>query len=186
MTGKLNGICGYSTNPLTNGFCNKMSKNKNNICYYCYSRRMLKTFRSLCNECFNKYNSLWSRVLSKKDIQPPNSKYVRINPHGELINEIHLNNVLNFCKWYPNNIVSLYTKRLDLINKIRKKPENLIIVYSNPIIDTILSEIPPGVDKIFNVLSNNNPIINCKGKSCINCLNCYRKTGNKIIVEMLK
>ena len=60
------------------------------------------------------------------------------------------------------------------------------MVYSNPVIDTIMKQVPKHFDKVFNNVSNESSKVNCKGK-CIDCMMCYT-IGNKTqqIVEVMK
>ena len=39
------GFKAINFSPLTAVFCQKMAKTKGTVCEYCYSRRMLKTYR---------------------------------------------------------------------------------------------------------------------------------------------
>jgi hypothetical protein len=197
MTGKLKGICGYSTNPLNNDFCQSMSKNNKCICSKCYSQTMLRTMRKNCVPCFTKNGIEWSNTLiTINDIDKPDKDYIRINPHGEILNELHATNILRLCTFYPNHTITLFTKRLNLINtaieSLGYKPKNLIIVYSNPYTDKPIQTKPTNtlfrfVDKIFNVVSTDkNHKINCGAKSCATCLNCYDKNKENILIELLK
>ena len=66
-----------------------------------------------------------------------------------------------------------------------KKPENLILIYSNPNINTIVKDIP-FFDKTFNVFDKENKNTNCGSKNCLECLNCYEINDKKVIVEKIK
>ena len=60
------------------------------------------------------------------------------------------------------------------------------MIYSNPVIDTIMQNVPKNFNKVFNNVSNNSNKINCKGK-CIDCLKCYNlKDKTKQIIEKIK
>ena len=68
-----------------------------------------------------------------------------------------------------------------------RRPANLILIYSNPLLDAVMMEPPKHFHKVFNNITNHNSkAINCAGK-CINCMVCYTK-GNKIksIIEGVK
>ena len=200
MSGKLEGIAAINTNTLSNGYCKAMNgcKDKNIVCTYCYSSYMLKTFRKNCIDAFE-YNSklLSQHLLDYEAIPKIKTELCRFNAHGELINTIHLLNLVTIIKFNPNTTFTLFTKRLDIVNDvfnhITNKPSNLIIVYSNPSITNVVTE-PPSrhIDKVFNVvkkipylmLIDPNTHI-CKGRSCINCRQCF-KPGFKIIYEELR
>ena len=194
MTGKLNNIQAINTNPLTNEFCKKMhaSSNSNIICTQCYSCSMLKAYRRNCVPAFENNSNILNAEMTPEMIPKFSKKndIVRIHAHGELLSMKHLLNLVDIIKATPDKTFSLYTKRIDLVDlvfDVLDKPDNLILVYSNPTIDKPLIEIPKHFDKIFNVMKNTNlDKINCGGKNCDNCRNCYDKTKDNIIYEMIK
>lgn len=192
MTGKLKGIDAINTNPLSNGYCKKMSKCKNTICSQCYSIRMLKTIRRLCIKSWE----LNSKLLSKEKL--PNyllprftrGSLIRFSAHGELINEIHLKNYENIIKMNPDCYFALWTKRADLL-KGRKKLKNCIYVYSSPIINKVSTVSGFKFDKIFTTfykeyVEANKIKINCHGKKCIKCKLCYKPNKTIYINELIK
>jgi len=191
MSGKLEGIPAINTNTLTNPFCikNHCSKNNNCICKYCYSYYMLKTFRKNASDAFQ-YNSdiLSTSIISFNDLPLFNACYVRFSAHGELINNIHLKNLINICNKNKNKFFTLFTKKKNLIKKVFdkiEKPKNLIIVFSNKYINTY-AQIPKYFDKVFNVFTTESNIINCGGKKCMDCLLCYTHNNTTVINEKIK
>ena len=193
MSGKLKGIQAINTNPLSNTFCKAMynSGKKNIICASCYSCKMLNGYRKNCIPAFE-YNSiaLSNGDITDADIPKIKSDIVRIHAHGELINDTHLYNIVKIVEKYPEKTFSLYTKRKDIIDNIfceRSIPINLILVYSNPVIDTPLTTIPNKFDKVFNVCKTTNKNnINCGALNCNTCRKCYDKTKENIIYEAIK
>jgi len=151
---------------------------------------MLHTSRISCIPCFER-NSV---ELSTNNIEIPKIKdkfsNVRFHAHGELINEQHFKNFIKIATAYPNKTFTLFTKRVAIVSNVLNKidkPNNLIIVYSNPIIDKPMLDIPTHFDKVFNVVTNTtNFKINCGAKSCATCLNCFDKNKDSIIIEKLK
>lgn len=200
MSGKLKSVPALNTNTLTNNFCGKMSKcnpDKNCICTECYSHNMLKTFRQNCVPAFQHNSNLLNKNILTKNQFPKIStnNIIRINAHGELINEFHMINIGTFCQLNPEKVITLYTKRLNIVNKVLdmfNKPKNLIIVYSNPIVDKPINKIPENdvfkyVDKIFNVMNKNTEHkINCGQRNCNMCRKCYDMNKDKIIYEQIK
>jgi hypothetical protein len=191
MSGKLKGIQAINTNPLTNDFCKKMSSSgkDNIICTHCYSCSMLKAYRKNCVPAFEN-NSI---ALSTGNIDLPKFKsndIIRFHAHGELINEKHLDNLLSIVEANPTKTFALYTKKKDMISAKfcnRSVPDNLILVYSNPIIDAPETTPPDYFHKVFNVCRDNyKDKINCGGKDCNGCRNCYDKTKENVIYEMIK
>ena len=195
MSGKLKGIQAINTNPLSNLFCQSMnaSGNDNCICTHCYSCSMLLAYRKNCIPSFE-YNSFHLRQdsFNENDIPKFNKKndIIRLHAYGELQNATHLKNLLKIVEVSPEKTFSLYTKRLDIINDvlgITQTPSNLILVFSNPLIDAPILVVPKYFHKVFNVLrATNLNKINCGSKNCNSCRNCYDKTKTNILYEMIK
>ena len=192
MSGKLKGIKAINTNTLTNKFCisKHNSKTENSICNFCYSFEMLETFRKNCTEKFE-YNSnlLSTKLIPYENLPFINEQVFRFSAHGELINMLHLINLMNLVNKNKGCTFTLWTKRKDIVNKVcktEKLPKNLIMVYSNKIVDTIMKKVPKHFHKVFNNVSNESNKINCRGK-CIDCMKCYT-IGNKTeqIIERIK
>jgi len=191
MTGKLKGIEAINTNPLSNDFCKKMSScgNSGIICTKCYSCSMLKSYRKNCVPAFER-NSVALSTEELNDIPKlKKNDIIRIHAHGELINKLHLLNLIKIVNAYPNKTFSLYTKRKDIINNVFEntiKPDNLILVYSNSTIDVPI-DIPEKFQKVFNVCRTTNlEKINCGAASCNTCRKCYDINKENIIYEMIK
>lgn len=172
-----------------NTFCLKMAKNKDSICKYCYSINPLK-YRKNMREAYIKTDTILSKSIIKEFPILP-FLYFRFNSHGELINNTHFINYCNIAKNNSKTNFTLWTKRKNIIQKnYRYIPKNLIIIYSNPLINPKLIEIPKYFDKVFNVYTeefvNKNTInINCQ-KHCFACLKCYTKNKIKYINEIIK
>ena len=193
MTGKMKDIPAINTNPLSNVFCQKMhnTKIKDIVCSDCYSYSMLNTYRKNCVPAFERNTNILKNKISKEQIPLfKKNNIVRIHAHGELINEQHLLNFMDIANENDKITFSLYTKRTDIVNKVlenSEKPNNMIIVYSNPIVDKPIHNIPAGFDKVFNVCRTAYlDKINCGAKSCNTCRSCYTKTGANIIYEAIK
>ena len=185
MSGKLIDIPAINTNTVTNEFCIKM-KESDTICGQCYSHRMLNTYRKSCQPAWQ-HNSekLSSRLLERGEIPFINSAYFRFHGHGELINRNHYRNFVAIAAANPGTNFALWTKRKDLVRGI-EKPANLILVFSNPRIDKIMSLPPAGFNKVFNNVSAEHVAENCTGQKCRDCLHCYTHTGESVIVERVK
>ena len=189
MTGKLVDIPAINTNTLTNEYCQKMhSSNARCICTECYSFAMLEGSRKNCAPAWEK-NSILLKSNILKELPQFNSLYVRFHGHGELINETHFINYLLITEHNPKTTFSLYTKRHKLVKKVletREKPQNLILVYSNPIKDRVTDKKPQYFDKVFNTVTQENAQDNCTGRKCIECLACYQFDGDSVLVERVK
>ena len=193
MSGKLLGIPAINTDTTSNQFCIReyQSGNPNKICVYCYSHEMLNTFRKNCVPAFKHNSDLLSKAELIPDLLPViNSAFFRFNGHGELINETHLLNLFAICDKNPHTSFALWTKRKNIVNGLlrkRSKPDNLILVYSNPVIDCVQNRIPKHFDKVFNNVSIEHENENCTGQKCIECLACYKKdSGIDSIIERVK
>ena len=187
MTGKLAHMPAINTNTLTNEFCIRQHQT-NTICFDCYSFDMLQGHRKNCAPAFERNSVALSELIDYDDLPFLNYAYVRINGHGELINENHLDNIIAIAVKNPQCTFALWTKRVSLIrNRLDLIPDNLILVFSNPKVDRVIG-VPRGFHKVFNNVSKGSTAPqNCTGRKCIECLACYRKdSGTDVIVEMVK
>ncbi len=202
MTGKLSGVPAINTSPLDNPFCEKMA-HTDSICAKCYSRRMVSGLRKNCREGWkDNGNILSTRLLSAGEIKALRLEskapfgIVRFSAHGELINYKHAYNLIKIAQLYPALSFGLWTKRLDVLSEVFveaeiEKPSNMIVIYSNPAVD---SRIPvslvqvryPFVDKVFNVVAKDSADVNCGARSCATCRLCYSKSTTSEVVEKLK
>ena len=188
MSGKLKGIRALNVNPLTNKFCQK-NIDSNTICQYCYSKRMLKTFRQRCIPIFETNSRLLSKPIPQDKLPKLNDKIFRIHAHGELINKTHYKNIVNLIKKNPDTFFAFWTKRLDLIDP-SIKPKNSNFIYSTQEINNPSPIIPKGFDKVFSVytpefVKKYNIKINCQ-RQCNKCKICYTKNSVNYINELLK
>ena len=189
MTGKLEGIPALNTDTTSNKYCQRMRKKEDTICASCYSWNMLKTFRKSCVPRFKANSDYLSKKVHEPEYLPKiASSIARFNGHGELINSNHLKNLIKICENQPKTTFTLWTKKKDLvINTFRwiNKPDNLILIYSNPYPDTI-AKLPRFFDKTFNNVTFESEKINCNMK-CVECMMCYDKTDKtETIVEVVK
>lgn len=187
MTGKLAGIQAINTNTLTNAFCGLM-RETDAICGACYSAAMLSGSRRNCVPAFE-HNSV---LLSTRELQPAelpaiNASIFRFHGHGELINATHLRNLYAIARHNPGTTFALWTKRRDLIRRGGPRPDNVILIYSNPSLDRIMHRPPAGFDRVFNNVppAYTGPA-NCDGQRCIDCRLCYQHGGETVIVEHAK
>ena len=194
MTGKLTGFESINTNTLTNSFCSKMRKS-DSICKRCYSAAMLEGVRKNCAAPWQaNSDTLSEKLLLSDDLPVINAHSFRFHAHGELINLVHFENFVNIARKNPHTNFALWTKRKNIIGEFVNSggliPHNLILIYSNPKTNKPLNKIPLYFDKVFNATESgavDSHQTECTGKSCMNCLACYRKGNNQnIIVEKVK
>ena len=199
MTGKLEGFQAISTNTVSNEYCQKQYKKQDakNICTFCYSHNMLNTFRKNMQASLQRNTDLLnSKVLHPDALPIINSAFFRFNAHGELALDkkqgtINLENYVNIALKNPHCTFSLWTKRFDIIKPYfdnHEKPKNLILIYSSPLTNHIMTKVPKHFDKTFNTVVETDFIEkqNCTGQKCKDCLLCYKKDTTSIIVEKVK
>ena len=201
MTGKMNGLWSLSTSTLLNPQCAKNAAVIGSICSKCYARTLLKMRKSLREKLEINTRILTAVIIPFECLPIINNLYFRFEAFGDLMTAIQVVNYFNICKKNPAVSFALWTKNPHLIQaaidtyKI-EKPANLNIIYS-PLFMNVnngknIMKKYPFIDKVFTVYtldyiqSNPDVKINCGGRSCINCLNCYKKGGNVFINEMLK
>jgi hypothetical protein len=195
MTGKLEDMQAISTNTMTNEYCIKQnaSGNANNICTKCYSHTMLKSYRKNMQPSLQRNSdALSSKVHDAIYLPTILQAFFRFNAHGELINLTHLENLNRIAKKNPHCAFALWTKRNDIVSKYyatRDKPKNMILIYSNPKISSIMAKPPKHFDRTFNNVLEHEEVEkqNCTGQKCKDCRLCYT-IGNGVttIVEMVK
>ena len=199
MSGKLKHFHAISTDTTTNKFCNDMfnSSNKDIICVECYSQGMLRTYRKNMQPALNRNSKMLSTsILEDRFIPTIIDRVFRFDAHGELINQIHFKNLLAIVNKNPHCTFALWTKRFNIVNKVLEqqvKPKNLILIYSNPLINTIIDpmknkKLSKHFDKTFNNVDHDNftEKQNCTGQKCIDCLTCYSDNDTSMIVEAVK
>jgi hypothetical protein len=194
MSGKLEGLRAISTNTTTNDYCIKQynKKDSKNICTFCYSQEMLRTYRKNMALALQRNSDIIGKKIIHEDGLPIIlDAFFRFNAHGELINEINLINYVNIALKNPHCNFSLWTKRFDIVSKYfkdNKKPKNFILIYSNPKINHILEVVPKYFDKTFNNVQEDlkKEKQNCSGQKCKDCLLCYKLDSTNTIVEKVK
>ncbi len=216
--GKLQGLSATGNDTLLNSFCLKRhekGKQKNekagktvDICGVCYSVRSLKSYRALSRPALQKNLYLHEKILSNDNVPFINRSYFRFNHHGEILTKtiiknksvcfdpaVYIENILKICRKNPGCTFALWTKRANILIKFfddpaNKKPKNLILVFSNGIVDRVLKKTPRYFDKVFNNVTGDRARarINCFTK-CRDCLKCYRKSrrqSENVIIEKVK
>ena len=195
MQGKLERLEAISTNTRTNSFCVKMKNvsKPNWICRVCYSWNTLDIGVYPSLEPALQHNS---DVLSAAPLQPEQmpkfkkkTEYVRFSAHGDLINEIHIDNLMKIAAAYPDIFFALWSKRVTIVRayfKTHKIPSNLQLVWSNPVVNKVVDIPPAPFHRVFNNVSHKGYKENCTGQKCKDCLLCYTNSGVTTIVEKVK
>jgi len=196
MQGKLEELEAISTNTRTNPFCAEMKDvpKPNWICGVCYSWKTLDIGVYPSLEPALQHNS---DLLSAAPLQPEQllklfkkkTKCVRFSAHGDLINEIHLDNLMKIAEAYPDIFFALWSKRVTIVRpyfKAHKIPANLQLVWSNPVVNKVVDIPPAPFHRVFNNVSHKGYKENCTGQKCKDCLLCYTNSGVTTIVEKVK
>lgn len=200
QTGKLKGIVSINTSTLKNDFCNKAGcrdirrkfRACHSICELCYAEKNERV-RLQLEVCLERNNEiLSSHLLTEEEIPYLNNAFVRFHSFGEFINDIHVQNFLNIARHNPQTKFCLMTKRYDLVMKYPKL-KNIIYIASSPLINKPITDstVIGFFDKVFTVYEQAAACgekikINCHGKSCVKCMNCYKRSGAKNINEILR
>ena len=92
--GKMNNIPSISVSSLTNDFCQLMSKVKGSVCGVCYSNRLSQFRKNLEVKLLHNSALLSEKLLTDRELPTFNNRYVRFNSFGELINDIHMENLI--------------------------------------------------------------------------------------------
>ena len=208
LNGKLQDFQAISVNTLSNDFCQAMHNIKRDdvICRKCYSFATLesKRFGSNLEKALQRNSDLLYKPLDKNCLPFINAAYFRFHAHGELINHVHFKNLILIAKHNPHCKFALWTKRKDIVNLVKRDmkqnsdefPNNLILVWSNPIVDSVHFQTPEGFDYVFNNVTNDHYVNNfdsyykyhqpCTGQKCKDCLNCYDFNNNPCVIEKVK
>ena len=190
---KLDSIDSINTNTLTNSFCVKMNAADNGgICEACYSVSMLKGYRKTMVPALQRNSDLLSAgILTEWQLPRIMSAVFRFSGQGELINDIHFENLCLIAEYNPHCTFTLWTKRATIVNKAfkkREKPSNLLLIFSNSKIGHIMARPPTHFDKTFNNVKGDDKLElqNCTGQQCKNCLTCYQHNDITTIIERVK
>ena len=221
LNGKLEGFQAISVNTITNKFCQDMHNTKRDdvICIKCYSFATLesKRFGSNLEKALQRNSDLLSKPLDEDCIPFINAAYFRFDAHGELINRTHFENLILIAQHNPKCNFALWTKRRDIVNLVKRDmeqdntpfPDNLILVWSNPVVNAVHFKPPEGFDYVFNNVTYDESEIMyrdrlrggyrmainsvadkhykpCTGQKCRDCLNCYDFGNNPCVIEKVK
>jgi hypothetical protein len=186
-SGKLAGIISINTPTTTNEYCQSMQKT-DSVCKSCYAQRYEK-LRPNIVQAFKRNLFLSERELLPQEIPAINEQIARFASYGELINMMHFINLLRIALANRQTVFTLWTKRpkiVQIVLKLLGKPDNLILIYSSPIVG-VPSKLPKGFDKVFTAFAKGSDTtdINCHG-ACNSCRLCYSHNDTTHIHEIIK
>lgn len=205
--GKMQGIPSISTSKYLNPNCMALAQNPNTICAHCYVDKYTKLYKNLLPCLEHNTQLLTSRLLDNNELQKismffANTLIARFESFGDIINDIQLSNYCNIAKVCKYTHFSLWTKHYAIVlawfRQGNKMPNNMTLILSSPLLDQNIKN--DGMDNLknefkkyhkdvitFTVTSDkNNPCVNCGGRQCVTCRNCYDKQKKCDVVELLK
>lgn len=195
-TGKMKGMNSLSSSPVKNPICMERAKDIRSICHECYSMAMNAAYSALAALLEKNTDILTKHIIPVEYWPMVNTLFFRLESFGDVQNTIQVNNYCNFAERNPHCNFAVWTKNIafyDMVFKTRKKPENLIIIFSSHYLNTeAVIDRFPFVDKVFTVYTaeyaiENKIKITCGGRKCIDCLRCYTKTDKvEYVNELLK
>lgn len=196
--GKMKGIRSIGTSCVNNPWCIKRRENGESVCAKCYAQTYMKIRKKLKQRLSENADILTIKLLSEREIPFINDLIFRFESFGDLYNTIHLENYLLICNKNPFTNFGLWTKNTWILDEVFnekriKKPENLSVVASSPILNKQVNLDMKKywfVDHVFTVydkqfIVDNNVNVNCGAKSCLECRLCYHK-GEFYVREKLK
>lgn len=198
LRGKMEGMTVVTSSCTDNPHCKKLSKIEGAICAHCYAQRGLSYMRGPREAYVKNGKILSSGVIPRDELPFINAFFCRLESHGDLINETHLQNYVNLCKKNKHCKFSLWTKAFDLVYSyfsVHKTPSNLTIVFSSLMVNQRMDiERYKAIGlkcKVFTVYDKQylkahpEVKINCGARSCITCAKCYT-SKEEVINEIQK
>lgn len=200
-SGKLKEINSISTAVFLNPQCIRNAAIDGSICAHCYAARY-SSFRPALARKLELNTALYNTLVLPVELLPEiNALYFRLESFGDLNSATQFINYLNVVKKNKAVNFAIWTKNPQFMaaafNSGYEKPENLQIVYSalklnapECLIKAIMKKYS-FIDRVFIVydketIKADNIEINCGGRSCIACLQCYTKGGAAVIREKKK
>lgn len=203
---KMSSMISYSTFVGLNKFCQARRKKGCSVCAHCFAARQTKTYKDQASKLKRAHAiaTMCEWAIEDIPIIPDNYKYFRLESFGDINNVLQVRNynTLANALMVQGVKVTLWSKNPGIIqaaiNDSMQLSDNLIIGLSS------LELNKPEIDKarkysfikfLFTVFTDeyieqHNIDINCGGRHCLSCLNCYElaRNANKLILinEKLK
>lgn len=195
-SGKMAGLWSLSTSVLENPLCQARQKCADCICSKCYAEALLKRRSNQAKKQKTAHDLLTGAVLPADAFPRVNVLIFRFESFGDLATVEQVINYFTLCNVNPGTTFTLWTKNPWLIQEAidagNSKPENLIVIYSSPVLNKAAAPQYDFIDKVFTVYTadyaiENNVTINCGSRDCNGCRRCYdRNNKERHVSEMLK
>ena len=197
MNGKMEGFMSLSTSPIQNPFCHIRQCIEGSVCSKCYAGAMCGRYSGLAKVLEKNFEILTTTEIPTKEWPLINAHAFRLEAFGDVANEVQVKNYFNFCRRNRRTLFSVWTKNYPIYHEVIesgvKKPANLIIIISSPLINHEADlSLCPHADKVFTVYDKDfakafEVVINCGKRKCLSCMQCYSKAGSPTIInELLK
>lgn len=187
-TGKMSGMISGSTACKANKFCIARINNPGFVCFGCFADEQLDNYGLSMLKPFL-YNLWLLNNFSLPDIILPciNALQFRFESFGDILTPIQQYNYFAICYNNPRVIFAQWSKNPNITKQTIfrgfSKPENMIYIYSNPVIDLLVRLVDikkkfPFVDKVFSVWTAAGAKkagikITCGARHCLSCRHCY-------------
>ena len=195
-TGKMAGMASLSTSVIENPICAARAKVPGSICEKCFAAQMFKRYGKGFSDCFAKNTEVLTTVEIPVEEWPIlNYAFFRFESFGDLQNETQVRNYFNLCNKNPHTTFALWTKNPEFIARVIEagmaKPKNIIIIQSSSFINKPEDKKYDFIDKVFTVydkkyIKENNVVINCGARNCLECGRCYNKRTGAVVSEQVK
>ena len=202
MTGKLEGYYSVSTSVLMNPICQARARIPGSICAKCYAASTAARYsaltQSLETNTFIMTEFLIPEMAWATLVWPTTNGDARVESFGDVRNVIQARNYLRIIKTHPWLNFGVWTKNAGIWAAAFKleggKPENMKFIISSMHInqpDDIPENVRKYADHRFTVYTaefaeEHNITINCGGRKCATCRNCYKCNTAFDIAELLK
>ena len=194
---KLHDIYSISTSCVLNDYCIEKSKNPECVCSVCYAQNYLSYRENLRYALDKNYFVLNTGIIDIDDLPIIYTDIFRLESFGDVASSNAVINIFNLCKKNKKVQFTVWTKNYFLYHKVIekfgiKKPKNLILIISSPMLNTELSiKLFPHADKVFTVytskyIKKNSININCGSRDCRNCMLCYSRKSKVVYIAEKK
>lgn len=203
MANKLQGICSISSSVCDNLFCKARQKIHDCICKYCYANNQqayqtgLKE-HNILNGIILRHVLIPQKYFKQLMIVFP---YLRIESFGDVENVIQARNYIRIIKAHKEKRCAIWSKNIAIwvqAFELEGKPDNTTYIHSSSFLNKPEKPNYNFIDHVFTVYTkkyakDNNIVINCGGKKCMDCIikhkNCYykiNKNNNSFYINELK
>ena len=201
MSGKLEGYYSVSTSVLMNPNCQVRAQIPGSICEKCYAASVASRYSQLTQTLETNYQILNGFLISEEawaSLQfPTTNGDARIESFGDVATVVCARNYLRIIRSHPHLTFGVWTKNVSIWNFALEfdggKPSNMKYIVSSFRVnepEQLDEETLKYADHRFTVYTKeyaveNGICINCGGKKCATCRNCYGD-GPFDINELLK